>query len=288
MSRALLLGASGHVGHYLRAELPGSAGTHAASPFPGSIPFDAQTDDIASLVDKHGPFSHALVLFGIIDPVRCAVDTTARDINIDATKRALDGLTSAGVMPIYFSSDYVFDGQRGGYQETDPACPVSSYGKQKAEVEKWIMTNLDSWLILRTAKVYDARHGSSTILDTLVDSVQQAKRTGLPITCASDQRFSPTFGPDLAAATRLFMDSDETGLWHVCGPEPLRRRDMLQEVMDRMEIAASVTEKPINNFSLPEPWPVDTSMDSSKYQSRFGARLTTFDQALNLYFDTAS
>ena len=36
---------------------------------------------------------------------------------------------------IYISTDYIFDGKKGMYKETDKAIPINYYGKTKLETE---------------------------------------------------------------------------------------------------------------------------------------------------------
>ena len=282
MERVLVLGASGFVGRALMDRLGERAlGTYASRPVANGVRFDAASDDLDSLLAAHGPFSHAVVLFGVIDPLRCArePEATAR-VNVEAAISALSGLANAGVTPVYLSSDYVFDGAAGNFREDDPVAPVCAYGRQKALVEQWLAENLGQYLLVRTAKVYADLPGAGGILNSMIDEARRAVDTGETLVCASDQRFSPTLDTDLARGLEALMAAGETGTWHVCGPRALKRRELLALVLERLEIMVGVRGKPINDFGLPEPWPVDTSLDAGKHGSRFGA-LTDVAQALN-------
>jgi len=59
-----------------------------------------------------------------------------------------------GAKLIFISSECVFDGEKEFYNENDAVCPLSVYGKQKAQSEKWIQGNLDDYVIIRSMSVY--------------------------------------------------------------------------------------------------------------------------------------
>jgi dTDP-4-dehydrorhamnose reductase len=56
---------------------------------------------------------------------------------------------------IHFSTDYVFDGQKGsGYTETDRVSPLNKYGLSKAIGDMQLLENFTNFLIFRVAWVY--------------------------------------------------------------------------------------------------------------------------------------
>ena len=59
-------------------------------------------------------------------------------------------IKSKEIIPIFFSSESVFDGKKGYYKENDKTKPQSIYGKSKLEAEK-IVSKLKNYLIIRTS-----------------------------------------------------------------------------------------------------------------------------------------
>jgi dTDP-4-dehydrorhamnose reductase len=53
----------------------------------------------------------------------------------------------------FISTDYVFDGERGCYKETDPLMPATNYGKTNALAEKLLLNSDVDFKIIRTAAV---------------------------------------------------------------------------------------------------------------------------------------
>ena len=65
--------------------------------------------------------------------------SASRSINVTNTLRLCERLLQAGCSVVFLSTAAVFDGERPGQDETDPVCPGTLYGRQKAEVEAALM-----------------------------------------------------------------------------------------------------------------------------------------------------
>jgi dTDP-4-dehydrorhamnose reductase len=92
-----------------------------------------------------------------------------------------------GARMIHLSTDYVFDGSASRpYDEADPICPVSAYGRTKAEGEQRVMEACPQAIILRTAWLY-GRHGRN-----FVSTMLQLMRERPVVKVVSDQRGTPT------------------------------------------------------------------------------------------------
>jgi dTDP-4-dehydrorhamnose reductase len=265
--RMLVLGGSGYVGRRLAAALGPErcVATCHAAPAPGCVPFDALRDDVSALLPEGHGVSHAVVLLGDTNPVSCArTPLRARTLNVERTTQILRGLAARGVVPVFLSSDYVFDGRRGGYVEVDPVAPLVTYGWHKAEVERFLREELDHWVVVRTAKVYDTQPDDPSLLAGWA----RALLAGNPVECAEDQCFSPTLADDLVRGILRLAETDARGVYHVCGPRGHRRIDLLHMLLERLEglldARPVVRTRRINEFGLPEPWPVDTSLRPDK------------------------
>ncbi|MDX1622154.1 MAG: dTDP-4-dehydrorhamnose reductase [Nitriliruptorales bacterium] len=120
---------------------------------------------------------------------------------------------AADAAMVLVSTDYVFAGEgRGGerepYSEFDPIDPLNVYGRSKAAAEQLVRQTLEAHYIVRTAWVNGAR-GSNFVRTMLrVGREQGAARV------VDDQRGSPTFTRDLAAAIRELTVSGRYGTYH--------------------------------------------------------------------------
>lgn len=102
---------------------------------------------------------------------------------------------SAGVPMVHVSTDYVFDGSKeGAYLESDPVCPIGTYGGTKAAGEEAVRRTLKRHVILRTAWVYS--EFGQNFLKTILRLA--AQRDELRI--VADQYGSPTSAREIAEA----------------------------------------------------------------------------------------
>jgi dTDP-4-dehydrorhamnose reductase len=125
---------------------------------------------------------------------------------------------------VYFSSEYVFDGSGnngGPYMETAPANPLSVYGKSKLEGEHRVMSAHPSAVILRTTVVYGPDPGAKNYVYSVLRTLATGKQMNVP----DDQVSTPTYNRDLVRAAVGLVIAEESGTFHVCGPDLLGRLD---------------------------------------------------------------
>ncbi|MBD3311042.1 MAG: sugar nucleotide-binding protein [Candidatus Magasanikbacteria bacterium] len=79
-------------------------------------------------------------------------DSNPKKIKI-YTKKLVQLLNAPKTKLIYFSSDAVFDGEKGNYKENDKTNPKTDYGKAKLSAEQMIKQFSDNFLIIRTGYI---------------------------------------------------------------------------------------------------------------------------------------
>lgn len=142
--RLLLTGASGLLGGYLRRNL---AQTDAdvivwggTRPAPGMLSIDlANFDQVTAAFRAARPdvVLHAAAVSSVAEAFRDPPH--AWQVNQLATERLAALAGDAGARLVYVSTDLVFDGMRGGYRESDPAQPLSVYGRTKLAAETAVL-----------------------------------------------------------------------------------------------------------------------------------------------------
>ncbi len=268
MERALVIGASGYLGGRLLERLGArGAGTAMSRPRPGLIPFDATQGRLGDLLDRVGSgVTHVFVPYGAIDPERCARDPAGTmAVNVVSVVRLLKEAMDAGLTPVFFSTDYVFDGVEGGFRETDPALPGTSYGAQKRAVELWLETVHAPWLVARMSKVVGAETGTHSVIGPWVDDI----KAGRTMRCAQDQVFSPAWVDDVARALIELAERGARGVYHVAGPEPKSRLALAEMFLAEVKavdpgVRAEVVPCRLNDLPFTETRPLNTFLDVSK------------------------
>ncbi|MBX6312004.1 MAG: SDR family oxidoreductase [Isosphaeraceae bacterium] len=223
--RAIVIGGSGQIGGWLLRVLTErgheAIGTYANTPFSGLVHLDAA--DLAAAAAWLRSQRPEVVFYpaGFTWVDGCERDPeTARSANRDQPLNLARAAADLGARFVYYSTDYLFDGQAGPYAEEAPPCPLNVYGRAKLEAEHALAEALgDRLLILRTCWVYGPeRQGKN-----FAYQVAQALSVGKPVVCPSDQSATPSYGPDVARASVLLVEGGQVGVIHVAGPETMDR-----------------------------------------------------------------
>ncbi|HEX6052010.1 MAG TPA: family 1 glycosylhydrolase, partial [Gemmatimonadaceae bacterium] len=115
-----------------------------------------------------------------------------------------------GVAFVTFSSDLVFDGEKGApYVESDGVRPVCEYGRSKAEAERAVLAASERALVIRTAAFFG--HDDHNFVTHALRSLA----SGRAFAAMRDVVVSPTYVPDLVDATLDHVIDGERGVWHL-------------------------------------------------------------------------
>jgi len=109
---------------------------------------------------------------------------------------------------IHYSTDYVFDGSRKSYRETDIPHPINVYGKSKLLGEKNIMENMENYQIIRTSWLF-GKHGRN-----FVETILRLSSEMPEVRVVNDQYGKPTYTADLAQKT-VEIAALDTGIYHI-------------------------------------------------------------------------
>jgi dTDP-4-dehydrorhamnose reductase len=266
-----VVGGSSYIGRRLTAQLGRRAvATFHRRPFAGGVKFDLETDRLP----REEAYSHAVLLSGETNPDRCAANPEAtRHINVTRMCALIDGLIARGMVPIFASTESVFDGAKGNYTEDDAPNPILEYGRQKIAVENHLRSSGAPHLTFRLARVYgDA--GDGTLVPGLVESVLKDG----PLSCAADQISSPIHVSDVAEGILHAIARGLTGTYHLCGHEAVSRYDiamMAVELLRRRGVRSAAAIKPVSirEFATQEARPLDVSMSPARLVAATGLEI---------------
>ncbi len=140
-------------------------------------------------------------------------------VNVAAVQGLAQLCKDFGTHLIHVSTDFVFDGKKGYYNEADLPAPVNYYGLSKWKAEQAIFASGAKAAILRTILLYGVTYGltRSNIMLWVKQSLEQGKK----ITVVNDQLRCPTLAQDLAWACVETAIRGATGIYHICGPEQM-------------------------------------------------------------------
>jgi dTDP-4-dehydrorhamnose reductase len=192
-----------------------------------------------------------------------------------------------GTPLLHISTDYVFAGDTSGaYLEGAPINPVNAYGCTKAAGEAAVQRVHRRHVILRTSWLYG--EFGNNFLKTIIRLAQQ--RDELRI--VADQFGSPTSTRDLAnaifrIAPRLIMNEDVWGTYHFAGSGVTSWHGFASCIVAAQ--AALTGRRPkltaITTAEFPSPArrPVNSALDCSRFERRFGFRGSAWeDEAVKI------
>lgn len=133
----------------------------------------------------------------------------ARAVNAEGAGYVASAAAEVGAEIVAVSTDYVFDGEKGSYVETDAPGPIQEYGRSKLSGEERVREANERHYVVRSAWIYGAAGKN------FVSKLPELARSGRPIKAISDQRSSPTWAVDLAQAITRFPGSGAYGTYHV-------------------------------------------------------------------------
>lgn len=205
MTRYLIAGAGGMLGHDLQAALAGRAVTA----------LDRRSLDITDAeacleaVGGHDVVINAAA-YTAVDAAE-SDEEAARLVNAVGAENLARASAAHGAVMVQLSTDYVFAGDATApYSEDAPLAPVSAYGRTKADGERRVRAaHPDGAIIVRTAWLYGA-HGPN-----FVSTMERLAGERETLTVVDDQRGQPTRTHDLAAQIVLMLDSGvRSGVLH--------------------------------------------------------------------------
>jgi len=191
----------------------------------------------------------------------------ARQLNVDLTARLAE--LAAEIPFVFFSTDLVFDGKRGNYDETSSLNPLSVYAETKAEAEKIVLAN-PKHTVVRTS----LNGGRSLTGDRgFNEQLRGAWEQGKTLTLFTDEFRSPIPAEETARTVWRLINRNFPGLYHIAGSERLSRWQIGQLVAVRWpQLQPKMV--PGSAAAYPgAPRSPDTSLNCSKIEILLSQRL---------------
>ncbi len=115
---------------------------------------------------------------------------------------------------IHYSTDYVFDGRQGPYDETARPSPVNYYGKTKLAAENALLAAGVRSSILRVSLLFGTGTG---VKGNFGLKTVKLLREGSIVRATNDIGTNPTHVADAASAAVLCFERGTTGTYHISG-----------------------------------------------------------------------
>jgi dTDP-4-dehydrorhamnose reductase len=175
----------------------------------------------------------------------------AAAVNVGGTRHVAE----LGVPLVYYSTDYVFDGDKPEpYVESDPPSPLSAYGRTKlhgegaAGEQAWVARS--SGLFGWTGKNF-------------VTTMLQLGRERDEVAVVDDQRSAPTYVGHLALATRELL-ARPFGIWHLAAGGDCTWAEFAEAIFEEAGLSTRVRRITAEELGRPARRPANSVLRSEK------------------------
>lgn len=198
----------------------------------------------------------------------------ARRVNVETT-RILTDLASE-IPLVFFSSDLVFDGEKGAYVEDDSPNPLSFYAETKVAAEQVVLANPCHTVIRTSLNAGVSPRGDRSF----TEEMRRAWQAGRSVRLFTDEFRCPIPAAVTAQAVWALVERRQAGLFHLAGSERLSRWEIGQAVAARYpELNPQMEAGSLRDYIGPRR-PADTSLDCGKIQKLLPFPLPGFRQWL--------
>lgn len=264
---AWITGAGGLIGHYLVQTAPACAPGFRVV---GLTRPDLDLADAAALERRFRSDSPDLVIHCAAlsrSPDCQAHPELARQLNVEVTAR-LAGL-SAQIPFVFFSTDLVFNGRAGNYDETALVDPLSVYAQTKVAAEQIVLAN-PRHTVVRTS----LNGGTSPTRDRgFNEQMENAWRAGKTLNLFTDEFRCPIPALLTARAVWELIACNQPGLYHLAGGERLSRWQIGQLLAARYPQVDSKIAPALAADYPGAPRSPDTSLNCAKIQRLLSFRV---------------
>lgn len=203
----------------------------------------------------------------------------AYQLNVEAVRTLIALCEAHHIQLVHLSTDFIFDGENGPYDELAKPNPLSYYGETKLQAEELIKRANCKWAILRTIIVYGIVSDMSR--SNIVLWAKGALEKGEPLNIVNDQWRMPTLAEDLADCCLLAVEHDAQGIYNVSGKDMMSISELVGRVADFWQLDKSlIREISARTLNQAAKRPVRTGFILDKAMTELHYQPHSFEEGL--------
>jgi dTDP-4-dehydrorhamnose reductase len=193
---------------------------------------------------------------------------TAWKVNVEGARNVALACRSLNIKMIHISSDYVFDGENGPYDEEAKPHPK--------EVSAIFKNNV----IARTTVLYGYFPGiRPNFVTWLIDQLNNGKSVSI----VNDQFGTPTLADDLAGALLILFEKDKRGVFNAVGSEWIGRLGFAKKIAEVFGLDANlIRETTSDQLQQPAPRPLKGGLKIDKIYRETGFMFSSASEGLQI------
>ena len=199
---------------------------------PNAEHLDITKDDaVKSFFQIHKP--DALINCSAITDLEFCEKNKSHAFNVNAlgAKRLAQACNIHGSHMIHVSTEYVFDGNAGPYQENDTPNPISYYGQTKHESEELVLKENENFCVVRASLLYGWSQNKQNLATMIISELRNNRQVKL----INNLQVSPSYTDNVAEMMLELAQMKISGIFNVANSSIITRYDfgmLLSEVFE--------------------------------------------------------
>ncbi|MGA8440691.1 MAG: dTDP-4-dehydrorhamnose reductase [Candidatus Sulfotelmatobacter sp.] len=208
----------------------------------------------------------------------------AHEVNVVGARNLASVTRDLGSVLIHVSTDYVFDGEKGGpYIESDEARPLNVYGRTKLEGEQSVRNINPRHYVLRTAALYGNHPCRAKGGQNFVDLMLRLARERGRVRVVDNEFTTPTATADLALQIAALSHSDAFGLYHATAEGSCSWYEFAREIFRMADVSVTLEAASPNEFPAKVPRPSYSVLENSRLKAQNLNRFPPWQEGLLNY-----
>ncbi len=255
---------------------------------------------------RHAPFPVESVDLLDLDTVEAKIETVAPDliihcaavanletaeanpdladrVNALAASEIARVATKNSIHMVHISTDAVFDGTKGDYNEEDIPSPINIYAKSKLAGE-WAVEEVNPDAIIARVNFYGwSLSGERSLAEFFFNHL----REGIPIKGFTDAFFCPLYVGHLAEILLEMVERGLSGLYHVVSPEKMSKHDFGVSIARKFGFDESlITPASVQDAGLSAARSPKLTLRTDKLQAALGRSMPDQTTALEAFYQS--
>ncbi len=238
--------------------------------------------EVMNVFDEYQP-SHLIHTAAMTNVDQCEDDPEGCELlNVGAVENLIKACEKHGTFFCHLSTDFIFDGENGPYEEEAIANPISIYGESKLRAEKLLQNSRNfPWAIARTVLVYGIVEDMSR--SNIILWVKNSLENNKEINVVTDQFRSPTLAEDLAMGCYLIVKQNKEGIFNISGKDLLTPYEMAILTAEFFNLNKELIHPAdSSNFSQRAKRPPRTGFKIEKAEKELGYKPHSFLEGIKI------
>ncbi len=204
----------------------------------------------------------------------------AQHLNAELPGRLALEAAKRGLRFLHVSTDAVFDGIKGNYDEEDSPAPINVYGRTKRLAELAVKAAHPHVLIVRPNFFGWSVSGDRSLAEFFYNNLSADRR----VSGYTDRIFCPLFVTDLATLMLELLEKNARGIYHVASSDHLSKYDFGVAIAKRFGLNADLIQ-PAVTADTGAPRALNLSLRTNRLAKLFEQRTPTIKEGIEKLFE---